>query len=146
MGVLIKADVVEDEKLSFGTKKSGVGDPGLLQIGVGLSSDIAGIATVVLASQWVLDVADQHEGREFRERVDKRRRGVGNQQHVAFVDLLPTTDARSVKPLAVQKSVFSQTANGNRGVLPRPDEVHKTQINRTNALFAAQRENFLGSH
>ena len=143
--VLIKADIIEDEKFSFRAKIDRVGQTCPLQIGTRLAGHVPRVATVVFPGDRILNVADHDQRRQLGKRVEKSRRRIGNEQHVALVDLLPTPDAGAIKALAVVKRVFRQLMNGNRCVLPCTDKIHKAEIDRLHTFFATERENFLGS-
>ncbi len=104
--VLVEADVVEDEELGFCSEISRVGQAGILQIKLGFLRDPARIAIVVLACDGVDDVADHHQRLGFVERIDHRRRRVGDQQHVALVDGGPAADAGAVDAETLLERIF----------------------------------------
>ena len=108
---LIEAHVVKDEELRLRPEVRRVGDARALQVVHGLARDIARIARVILASDRVLDVADHRDRGHRGERIDKRRFGLGHDQHVALVDRLPPADAGAVEPQTVLKNVFRQLAS-----------------------------------
>ena len=67
-------------------------------------------------------------------------------EHVALVDPLPAANAGAVEAQAVFEHVFIELADGNREMLRRAEEVGEPQIDRFDIFFAAQSENFAGSH
>src|SRR6188508_2664119 len=54
---LVEADGVEEEELELGADEDRVGHARLLDVGLGLLRDVAGIAAIGLARDRVLDVA-----------------------------------------------------------------------------------------
>ena len=143
---LVEADVVEDEELGFGADEAGVGDAGALQIVDRLAGDVARIARVVFARDRVLHVADDAERGDHGERIDERRIGLRQQQHVALVDRLPAADAGAVEAEAVFKRFFFELRNGNREVLPDAGEVHEPHVDCFDVALATHRQNRLRCH
>ncbi len=90
--VLIESHVVEDEELGFGTEVGGVGQAGRHQIHLGLFGDVTGIAIIALLGHWIDHVAHHHHRGNFGEGIKHVFRGVGNQQHVAFVNGCPAAN------------------------------------------------------
>ena len=93
VGTLVKSGFVKNEKLGFWSKISGVCNATTSQVGRRFSSDKSRVSTVVLVGDWICDIANYIESRKFREWVDKTRIWHRHQKHVAFVDLLPTSNA-----------------------------------------------------
>ena len=91
--VLIETDIVEDEKLGFGSEERRVGDTAILQIELGFFRDPARIAIIVLPRNRIDDIAKHHQRARFGERIEESRRRIGNDQHVAFIDGGPAADA-----------------------------------------------------
>src|ERR1700722_366975 len=98
---LVAMHFVEDEVFEFRTEMGSVADTRAGEIGLRFSGDIARIPAIGLAGDGIRDVADQDEGRCFRKRVRKRRGRIGIDQHVAFLDLLESTDRRTVEAYPV---------------------------------------------
>src|SRR6202040_1377931 len=90
--ILIEASAVEDEELKLGAEVRGIGNARLLHVIDGLARDEARIAAVVLPGQRILDAADKDERGFFEKRVDEGGLGLGNDEHVGFVDGLPAAD------------------------------------------------------
>ena len=89
---LVETNVIEDKELGFGTEKSGIGNAGRSEIQLGLLGDVARIAVVTLLGDWIDDVADHHQSGNFGERIQHVSVGIGNQQHVAFIDRRPAAN------------------------------------------------------
>ena len=72
--------------------------------------------------------------------------GCGTHEHVALVNPLPAANAGAVEAQAVLEHALVELADGNREVLPRSQKIAEPQIDRLDILFAAQGEDFAGSH
>ncbi len=140
------ADVVEDEELRLGAEERRVGDPGGLEVRLGLPRDVARVAGVALLRDRVDDVADQRQGRPGDERVHDGRVGVGDDQHVGGVDRLPAADGRPVETEPVLEAVLAEVVQGNGEVLPGPDEIHELQVHHLDFVFLGERQHFLRGH
>ena len=92
LGRLVESHIVKNEKLCFGTEKRRVGDAGALQISNRFSCDVSRVATVILAGDRILDIADEIHRRQLREGILPSRLRLGHDQHVALVDALPTAN------------------------------------------------------
>ena len=82
------------------------------QVGLGLLGDVARVAGVGLAGERVVDEEVQRQRLLAAERVDERRRRVGQQQHVRLVDLLEAADRRAVERETVGEDVSSNDSTG----------------------------------
>ena len=98
MVVLVEPNAVEYEKLDLGSPVADVGYPAGLQILLGFLGNISRVSAVGLARDGVEDVTDKADRGVFGERVHHGGVGVGEQDHVGFVDRLKSPDARAVKP------------------------------------------------
>ena len=58
---LVKLDVVEDEKLEFGSQQAQIGHTGVPHVADGLAGDVARVAGVVLVCNRIVDVADHRQ-------------------------------------------------------------------------------------
>jgi hypothetical protein len=143
---LVEADGVEEEELELRTDIDGISDARLLDVRFGLLGDVARIARVGLARDRILDVADQHERRHSREGVHLRRRRVGHQQHVGFVDGLESADGRAVESETVLEDALAQLRDGNREMLPEAREVDEPEVHDSCALFLGQFQHVLRVH
>ena len=94
----------------------------------------------------VLDVADHGEGLDRAERVQHGGLGLGNDEHVAFVDPLPAADAVAVEPQAILEDVLVEFIDGDGEVLPEAGEVHEAEIDGLDILLAAESQYLFGSH
>src|SRR5205823_1941612 len=115
---LVKADFVEDVQLSLEPKVDGVANARALQILFGLLGNVSGILGVRLTRNGVLDVAHHAERRDLAGWVDNGGIRVGQEQHVALIDLLETANGRAVEAKAIRKRVLRQLGGGDRKVLP----------------------------
>ncbi len=143
---LVEADVLQDEELELGPDVDGVGDPGALEVGLGLLGHVAGIARVARAGDRVLDVADQDQGRHAGERIDHRGVGVREEQHVGLVDRLEAADGGSVEADPFLEEVFIQLRGGDREVLPETRHVDEAQVDDLDALRLRQLEDVARCH
>ena len=110
--VLVEPDRVEDVELALRSPERRVGDPGLLQVQLGLPRDVARVARVHLAGDRVLDEAVHVQRRVLRERVEERGVGVGDQEHVGLLDLLEPADRRAVEAEPVLEALLGELETG----------------------------------
>ena len=143
---VVESDVVEDEELGFGADEAGVGDAGALKVVDGFAGDVAGVAGVIFAGDGVLDVADHHERGERGERIDEGGFGLGDDEHIALVNRLPSADAGAVEAEAVFENVFVELVDGDGEMLPEAGKIHETQIDGLHIFLAAQSQHFFGLH
>ena len=136
MRLLVKADVVEDEKLGFRAEKGRVGQPGAQQVGLGALGDAARIAGIGLAGDGVFNRADQRQGRHLGERIHDRGGWIGQDEHVGFVDFLPATDRRAVEAEAVFEQVGFQVGNGHGKMLPGAGQIDEFEIDHLRVVLA----------
>ena len=122
VGVLVAADVVENEELGLGPDEARVADAGALEVIDGLSGDVPRIARIVLPRDRVLDVADHRQRRNLAERIQDGRLGLRDHEHVALVDRLPAADARTVEAQPVLEHVLVELIDGNGEMLPQAGE------------------------
>jgi hypothetical protein len=127
---LVEANIVQDEELQFRADVDGVRDLRLLDVLLGLAGDEPRVATVGLFSEGVFDITDDGERGELTDRIDPRRRGVRNQDHVRLLDLLKPSDAGAVEPDAFgpDGTAFQDLARGDREVLPEPRQVVELEV------------------
>jgi hypothetical protein len=140
----MEADVVEDVELALWAPVAGVGQAGGLEVGFRLASDVARIARVGLPGQRIDDVADQGQRRYLADGVDDGRRRIGNDEHVALVDLLPAPDGRAVEAESVLEDPLLELADGHREVLPLPRQVGKLQVDDLQSLRVGPVDHALG--
>ena len=115
--ILIEAHVVEDEELRFRAEVRSVADARVLQVQLRFARDPARVAIVVLPRDGIEHVAHHHERRDFIERIDECRGWIRNQQHVAFIDGRPATDAGAVHSVAILERILAQFRDGIRDVM-----------------------------
>src|SRR6266853_1210003 len=105
---LPEADVIEDVELRLRADVRGVGDPAGLQVLLCLLRDVTRIARVPRAGHRILDVADQRQRGSGGEGIEERGVWIRDEEHVAFLNLLKASDARSVEPQALFESVHAE--------------------------------------
>ncbi len=132
-GVLVEPDRVEDVELGLRAPVADVGDTGLLEVGLRLLGDVAGVAAVGLAGDRVVHVADQVHGRDAQDGVDRGRVGVREQEHVALVDGLEPADAGPVEPEAFGERRLLELADRHAEVLPGADQVDEPDVDDLHA-------------
>ena len=93
---LIEAHIVEDEELGFGTEVGGVGHACRSEIQFGLAGNVAGVAIVALLSDRIDHVGHHNQRRHLGEGVEQVSAGVGDEQHVAFVNGRPAANGRAI--------------------------------------------------
>src|SRR6202035_2319674 len=101
---------------------------GRQQEGLRLLAHVARVARIRLTRDRVDDVAVDGERRHLQNRVDSRRRRIRDQQHVALMDVLEAANARAVKADALAEEALGQLLDGNRKVLPGPNQVDELEV------------------
>ena len=134
VGVGVEAHIVEHEELRFRAHEHGVGGLGLLDIGLGQLGRHARVAGIGLAGGGLEDIAEQAERRLGVEGIDMRRRRIGHQRHVGFVDRLPAGDGRAVEHLAFGEGVLTDEADIEGDVLQLAARVGEAQIDELDVL------------
>src|SRR5208337_5369320 len=116
-------DTVEDKELGLGSKVSGVANTGRFEVGLGLLGNVARVASIGGASDRIGDVADEAERWIFGERIHYCGVRVGDYQHVARVDRLPSANRRAVEAQPFIEGRFVLEL-GDRGseMLPRAEQ------------------------
>ena len=82
--------------------------------------------------------------RYLRERVDERRLGVGDEQHVRLLDLLEPADRRSVEPEPVFEESFGELCRGDREVLHETRKVAEAEVDDLRTALLQQAQDVLG--
>ncbi len=134
VGVGLEPHVVEDVELRLGGEVGGVADPGRLQVGLRLAGDVARVAAVGLAGERVVDEEVDDERLAGPERVEVRRRRVGEQRHVRLVDRLEPADRGAVEVEAVVEDRLVERGHGDREVLHDPRQVAEPDVDHLDAL------------
>ena len=143
MGVLIERHAVEDEELELGAPEAGVGDSRRLQELLGLGGDVARVAAVAVAGDRVSDVGGDAERLFLEEGLHVHRGGVGEEEHVALVDVLEPPDARPVEAEPVLERAHVELLVGQREVLERAQQVGELDVDDPDALGLDEVEDFL---
>ena len=136
---------VEDEVFKLGTEIGLIADAGATEIGLRFLGDMARIPTIGLAGDRIGNVADQDEGRRFRERVPKRRGRIGMDQHVAFLDLLESPDRRAVEADPVGEAAGVEGSRRHGKVLPEARNVGEAKIDHFDRFVPDDLEYVVGS-
>ena len=117
-----------DVELRLGPEERRVGDPGLLEVELGLLRDVARVARVVLTGDRVLHEARDVQRRVLRERVHVRGARVEIEEHVRLLDLLEPPDGRTVEWLTLGELLLGQLVDRHRQVLHLARQVGEAQI------------------
>ncbi len=102
--------------------------PVLLQIRFGLLRHVARIAAVGLAGDGIEDIADDVQRGNRENRIHHRRIRIGNQEHVALVNLLEPADARAIEADAFAEQVVLEVFYWDGKMLPHARQVDKSQV------------------
>jgi len=132
---IIVSDVVEDEKLRLGSEICRIGEAGALQISLGLFCHTTGIAFVGFAGDWILDRANQAEGRLSVERINPGSLTVWDHEHITGVNHSPATNARAVKAQTICKNIFAVFVERCGEVLPSSEQIGELEVDQFNSLF-----------
>ena len=146
MAGLIEAHIVENVELGFRPEVGDVGDARALQIRFGFFGDLARVAIVFFPRDGVFDVAGNDERRHIEERINEGRIGIGDQDHVQFVDGLKAPNGAAVEGQSLGEFVFVEVGGGNGKVLLLADEVGKPNVNHFGFFLADHVENVFGRH
>src|SRR5579871_390153 len=131
-----KFHIVKDEELCFGAKVRFVGDAALAKILFGFAGDVARVAGIWVAPRAGLgDIADEAEGWLGGKGVHDGCRGIGDEQHIALVDLLEAANAGPIEADAFAKEAFVENANRHAKMLPGTRNIGKLEVNHPDALF-----------
>src|SRR5262249_41077040 len=84
------AHFVESKMFKLRTEIGSIADSGALEVVLRFLRDVANVTTIALSCYRIADVADQHQRPRLRERIQERCGGIGNYEHIAFLDLLET--------------------------------------------------------
>ena len=144
--VLLVADLVEDEELGFRSDEAGVGDARFLQIRFRLPGDVPRITAEVLPGHRVDDVGDDADGRLGKERIEPGGVGIGDGQHVGFMDAHPATDRRTVETEALLERARVERVDGVGAVLPRTQHVHELQVDHLGLVLFGELKEIVGCH
>ena len=82
------------------------------------------------------DLAQERERRRLRERVEDGGGRVRHEQHVALGDPLPAADRGAVEAQPVLEGGLVEPGDGQRDVLPRPEQVAELQVDHHRARLA----------
>ena len=126
--VLGETDVVEDEELRLRPEVDGVGDPGGLEVALGLQGHVAGVTGVALERDRVVHEAVEVQRLVLAEGVEDGGGGVREQDHVGLLDLLEAPDGRPVEAEPFHEGVLGQLMSRHREVLHQAGEVAEADV------------------
>src|SRR5260370_29536377 len=81
-------------------------DTGFLQVSLGALRHPARIAPIRLPAERIDGIPDHYQCRGVAERVQERRRRIGDQQHVRFVDGSPSANGAGVETETILEAVL----------------------------------------
>ena len=114
----IVLNIVKNEKFRFRSKVGSVSNSSRFKISFRFLSDIARIAAVFFPGDRVDDITNHANRCVFHKRVHDRGGRIGNDQHVAVIDSLPSPDAGAIEPQSFFKQMFFQLTHRHRKMLP----------------------------
>src|SRR5262249_20447197 len=112
----------------------------------GFLGDVAWVTGVVLTCDWVHDVTDHHQSGIFQKRINLRRVGIGDDEHIARIDGLPTTDTGAIKAMPIREQPLSEFPDRDAEMLPQTWKVHKPQVQDPGAFVLGKCNNLTGRH
>jgi hypothetical protein len=134
VGRLVVADVVEHEELGP-PEVDGRCDAALLDVRFGLLRHEPGVARVPAAGDRIVNIAGDQHRRDPAHRINGCGRRVGNQEHVALVDVLEAADAAAVETDALREEVGGELLDGEREVLRHPEQIAEPEVHDLDALL-----------
>jgi hypothetical protein len=137
-------DGVEDVELGLGAEVRGVGDAARGEVRLGLLGDVARVTRVGLAGERVVDEEVQGQRLLHPERVDERRRHVGQQHHVGLMDGLEAADRRSVEGEAVGDDAVVERFHRRVEVLHHTRQVTEPYVDELHVLVFEVSQELLG--
>src|SRR5712691_1762047 len=143
------AHVIEDEKFGFRAKVAGVSDSAGAQISLCLVCNIAWIAAIALLASSRARmgyVTDQAQRRDSSERVHHSGSGIGDNQHIAFVDGLEATYTGAVKGFPFDKGFFFEFAHRHTKMLPCARQIYKFEVHHFCAMLCGKLQYIFRHH
>src|SRR5208283_4402987 len=128
LGRLVVADVVEDVELGLRTPVADIRDAGALQVVLGLLGDVPGVAGVPLPRHGIPHATDHAQRGYLEDRVDVGCLRIREEQHVAFLDLLITPDARPIEPESISEHIIRELSRWEREMLPDPGKIDEPKV------------------
>ncbi len=137
-------DRIEDEELRLRAEVRDIAETGRLEVGLGALRERARVALVALAVGRLDHVAGEEQRRLVHERIDARRRGIGQQQHVGRLDPLPPGDRRAVERVAVLELALVEHGRGDGDVLHHAGQVAEPEVDELIRSVGQHLHDFLG--
>jgi hypothetical protein len=132
--VLGETDVVEDEELRLRPEVDRVGDPGGLEVTLGLQGHIARVARVALQCDRIMHETVEVQRLVLPERVQDGRGRIREQKHVRLLDLLEATDGRPVEAEPLDEHVLGQLVSRHGEMLHETRQVAKADVDYLDAF------------
>ena len=126
---------VKNKEFRLRTEERGVAQASRLQVSFCALSDRARVTIIALHSGRLDDVTAQHQRRIFGEGVKVARTIFRAQNHVGFVNALPTFNRRAIEHLAILEEFFVYIARRHGHVLFFTASVGETQVYPFNIVF-----------
>ena len=136
------AHVVEDIELGLGGEERCVGDARRREVLLGLLRDLARILRIGLTVAGVEDVEHHDERLVLAERVDVRRRDIGDELHVRLVDRGEPADRGAVEHLPDGEELIVDRRGGNVEVLLHTGEIREPDVEELHVLLFDVRDHF----
>ena len=133
--VNLEPDIVEDKEFGFRPDKDCVADAAGLDVGFRLLRRRTRVSRVRLAGRGFNDRAEQDQLRLGCKRIHNRSGQIGHQDHVGFINGLPTGDRRSIEHDAVLEHVFVDGGDMLCCVLPLAAGVGEPKIDELYVVF-----------
>ncbi|EAT07975.1 hypothetical protein SKA58_08424 [Sphingomonas sp. SKA58] len=133
--IIFETHIVEHEEFGFRPDIDRVAEPGRLDEGFRALGGRTRIAAVQLTGVRLDNVAENDQHGRRAERVDIDSVQVGLEDHVRFVDRLPTLDRRTVEHQAVGQFILAKHARHHGQVLPLALGIGEADIDPFDLLF-----------
>src|SRR5689334_18716242 len=95
---------------------------------LGLLSDPARIAVIVLPCDRIKNIAERYQCASFRERDHKCSTGIRDEEHIALIDSCPASNARPIYAETIFERALLEHIDRIRDVLSEAGDICKAQI------------------
>ncbi len=128
LGRLVVAHIIKNVELGLRTPVADIRDAGALQVVLGLLGDVPGVAGVPLPRHGIPHATDHAQRGYLEDRVDESCLRIREEQHVAFLDLLITPDARPIEPESISEHIIRDFSRWEREMLPDPGKIDEPKV------------------
>ena len=142
---LVETDVIKNKKFRFGAEVGGIGQAGGGHIHFGFLGDVARVAVVALLGDRIDHVGHHHQRSYLGERIEHEPGGIGDQQHVAFVDRGPAANGGAIHAETFFKTGLAELLDGKRNVMPETGKISKAQVEHLDLVFLHELHDVFGS-